>query len=96
MTPQQRNDGDGERLSDAVGRRRARRARRGAEPPTLVESLSVAGVLGWTVVLPALAGAFAGRWLDRRFSSGVFWTLGLLMAGLVLGCLMAWRRIRDQ
>ena len=44
------------------------------------------GALGWTIVTPTLIGIFAGRWLDRAFGSGIFWTLGLLVAGLALGC----------
>jgi len=51
------------------------------------------GVLGWTIVAPTLLGVFAGRWLDHRFASGIFWTLGLLVAGLALGCTLAWKRI---
>jgi len=44
-------------------------------------------------VIPALLGVYAGRALDRRFGSGVFWTLGLLVAGVVLGCVLAWQRL---
>jgi ATP synthase protein I len=48
------------------------------------------GALGWTIVTPTLLGIFAGRWLDLHFGSGIFWTLGLLSAGLTLGCVLAW------
>jgi len=54
------------------------------------------GALGWTIVTPTLIGIFAGRWLDRAFTSGIFWTLGLLVAGLALGCTMAWNRIHRE
>ena len=54
------------------------------------------GVLGWTIVAPALLGIFFGRWLDRRFESGVFWTLGLLVAGLAAGCALAWKSIHRE
>jgi ATP synthase protein I len=76
-------------------RRQADRARRGREM-SFWEGLSLVGSVGWTVVVPALVGAFIGRWLDRRFGQGVFWTLSLLMVGLALGCLSAWRRVREQ
>jgi ATP synthase protein I len=74
-------------------RRQARRARqdRGL---TFLEGLSLVGAVGWMVVLPALAGAAAGRWVDRRGQSGVFWTLSLMTLGLVLGCTTAWRHIQ--
>jgi ATP synthase protein I len=54
------------------------------------------GALGWTIVTPTLIGIFAGRWLDRTFGSGIFWTLGLLVAGLALGCTFAWQRIHRE
>jgi len=54
------------------------------------------GALGWTIVVPILFGIFAGRWLDRTFHSGIFWTLGLLVAGLALGCTFAWRRMHSE
>ncbi|QGM95712.1 AtpZ/AtpI family protein (plasmid) [Methylocystis rosea] len=55
-------------------------------------NLAMIGVLGWTIVAPTLLGVFAGRWLDHRFASGIFWTLGLLVAGLALGCTLAWKK----
>jgi len=43
-----------------------------------------------------LIGIFVGRWLDRLFRLGVFWTLGLLVAGLAVGCTLAWKRIHRE
>jgi ATP synthase protein I len=57
--------------------------------------LAQIGVLGWTIVLPMLVGMFAGRWLDVRFATGVFWTAPLLLAGLALGCWSAWRWVQS-
>ena len=83
-----------ERLDRAVRTRRERRAHWQAEGERSIgQNLAMIGALGWTIVVPTLAGLFAGRWLDRTFGSGVFWTLGLLMAGLTLGCMLAWQRI---
>ncbi len=59
--------------------------------PSVGRRLAQIGVLGWMIVLPMLLGMFAGRWLDGRFNSGVFWTAPLLLAGLALGCWSAWR-----
>jgi ATP synthase protein I len=56
-------------------------------------NLAMIGALGWTIVTPTLIGIFIGRWLDRSFSSGIFWTLGLLFAGLAAGCSVAWKRM---
>ena len=69
---------------------RHRRAQREGEP-SLGRYLAQVGVLGWTIVLPALAGVFIGRWLDQRFGTGIFWTGPLLVLGLSAGCWAAWR-----
>ncbi len=74
-------------------RRRRERARREGER-SLAEDLALAGVIGWLIVGPALLGIFAGRWLDRRLGSGVFWSGALLALGLAVGCALAWRRMR--
>jgi ATP synthase protein I len=81
-------------LDEEVRRRRERRSRAERERGRSIgQDLALAGVIGWTLVIPALLGVYAGRALDRRFGSGVFWTLGLLVAGIVLGCVLAWQRL---
>lgn len=85
-----------ERLDQAVKQRRERRAQRQREgEPSVGRNLALIGVLGWTIVTPTVIGVFVGRWLDRQFGSGLFWTLGLLVLGLALGCRLAWKRM-DQ
>lgn len=86
-----------ERLKRAVRKRQERRElwqREGER--SLGQNLAMIGVLGWTIVMPTLLGIFAGRWLDRTFQSGIFWTLGLLIAGLAAGCAFAWRRMHSE
>jgi ATP synthase protein I len=76
-------------------RRQAERARRGQQM-SFWQGLGLIGAVGWMVVLPALVGAFAGRWLDQHFEKGIFWTLSLLVIGLALGCYSAWRHVKGQ
>jgi ATP synthase protein I len=59
-------------------------------------AVATIGVIGWSVVLPMLAGIAAGSWIDRRYPSRFSWTLMLLFAGLALGCASAWARIKDH
>jgi ATP synthase protein I len=59
--------------------------------PSVARHLAQIGVLGWIIVVPMLVGVFVGRWLDRSFDSGFFFTAPLLMLGAVLGCWSAWR-----
>lgn len=58
---------------------------------SVARRLAQIGVLGWIIVVPMLIGIFAGRWLDRTFHSGLFFTAPLLMLGLALGCWSAWK-----
>jgi len=59
--------------------------------PSVARRLAQIGVLGWIIVAPMLAGIFAGRWLDAKFGTGLFWTAPLLMLGLVLGGWFGWK-----
>jgi len=59
-------------------------------------SLSVLGTVGWSIAIPAAAGAWLGHRLDLRFDSGVRFTLMLLVAGVMLGSVVAWRVVREQ
>ena len=90
-------DDEHERMQDAVRTRRERRAlwqREGER--SLGRNLAMIGALGWTIVVPTLLGILAGRWLDRTLHAGVFWTLGLLTAGLAAGCAMAWKQMHGE
>ena len=80
-----------EPLSEAARKRaaRARRWRRAGEP-SLGRQIGRVGVLGWIVVIPTLGGAFAGRWLDARFGTGLLFTGPLLIVGLALGLRFGW------
>jgi ATP synthase protein I len=90
-------DGPDDGLDEAVRKRQARRAlwdREGER--SVAENLAMIGALGWTIVTPTLIGLFAGRWLDRRFMMGLFWTLSLLTLGLTIGCALAWNRMQHD
>jgi len=94
--PQERPDHP-EQLDEAVRLRRERRERWQREGERSIgQNLAMIGALGWTIVTPTLIGIFAGRWLDHAFASGIFWTLGLLVAGLALGCMLGWKRMHGE
>jgi ATP synthase protein I len=76
-------------------RRQAERVGRGRRTG-IWRDLGSAGMMGWMIAGPTVIGALAGRWLDRRAESGVFWTLSLLVLGLTAGCLSAWRHARRE
>ena len=87
MSEPSRND-----FLDAIRRTLARLRRSRAEgEPSMSSQLGQIGVLGWIIVTPALVGLFGGRWLDRHFAMGIFWTAALLVVGIALGFWSAWR-----
>ena len=94
MTDDPRTDAG---LADQVGRQAARklRARRDGAPGVW-PGLGMMGLVGWSVVVPTLLGAALGLWLDHRHLDSHSWTLALLMAGLALGCLNAWRWVAKE
>jgi ATP synthase protein I len=59
-------------------------------------ALAMMGRFGWTIVAPILIGAFVGRWLDRTFDSGVFWSAALVFLGAGLGYWAVWKRMSSE
>jgi ATP synthase protein I len=75
--------------------RRMRKAER--ERPTLLAQTTYVGTLGLVFVLPVIAGAYLGHWLDSRAPGySVFWTLSLLVVGLVVGAMNVYLMIRSN
>jgi len=58
--------------------------------------LSLLGSVGWPLVLFPTGGALLGRYLDARWQSGTRLTLTLLVFGTLLGCLAAYRTLREN
>ena len=88
---------DGTAFSREVGTKAARKikARRNS-PQGVWLGLGMMGLIGWSVVVPTLLGAGLGIWLDNRHPGKHSWTLALLVAGLAIGCLNAWRWVSQE
>jgi ATP synthase protein I len=78
---------------EAVRRRRERLQRARQEEDSFWRYVGLLGTVGWSVVLPMVLGGLLGLWLDTLFATGSAWTLTLLLLGLALGMLNAWRLI---
>jgi ATP synthase protein I len=85
------------KLERAIVRTKQRREywERTGEWP-LGRALGMMGRFGWTIVGPPLLGAFVGRWLDRTFQSGVFWSATLVFLGVAAGFYMVWKGLRIE
>jgi ATP synthase protein I len=58
--------------------------------------LGMFGIVGWSVAIPTLIGVAIGLWIDRSWPSQFSWTLMLLIAGVMIGCLNAWYWVRKS
>jgi ATP synthase protein I len=89
------NDAPG--LAGQVGAKAARKlmARRNGAPGVW-SGLGMMGLIGWSVAIPTVLGAALGMWLDDRYPGKHSWTLALLVAGLAIGCLNAWRWVANE
>lgn len=91
------NNDNHRRMQRAV-RLRERRSERGKKEGerSLWQNLSMIGALGWLIVTPTLLGVLAGRWLDRTFESGIFFSGALIFLGVAFGCYLAWQRVNKE
>ena len=83
-------------FSREVGAKATRKLKAQRNPPHVFSGLGMMGLIGWSVVVPTLLGAAAGVWLDKWHAGGHSWTLALLVAGLVIGCLNAWHWVAKE
>lgn len=75
--------------------KRKLRAQRG-KARSIWLGLGMLGLIGWSVAIPALLGVGLGMWIDAHFPSRYSWTLMLLLIGMIVGCLNAWRWVANE
>ncbi|MBS0149682.1 MAG: AtpZ/AtpI family protein [Nitrospira sp.] len=64
--------------------------------PTLLAQTVYLGTLGLLLVVPVVAGAYLGRWLDGLVEGySLRWTLSLILVGVAVGAFNMYRFIRD-
>ena len=79
-----------------VGAKAARKLKARQSTAGVWFGLGMMGLIGWSVVVPTLLGAALGIWLDKHYPGRHAWTLALLVAGLVIGCLNAWHWVAKE
>jgi ATP synthase protein I len=83
-------------FSREIGAKAARKLRARKSTQGAWFGLGMMGLIGWSVVVPTLAGAALGIWLDNRHPGIHSWMLTLLIAGLAIGCLNAWHWVDKE
>jgi ATP synthase protein I len=80
------------KLDNIIGKKEARkiRAREDNERNSIWFGLGMFGLVGWSVAVPTLIFIAIGILIDSSTGSQYSWTLMMLFAGVILGCLNAW------
>lgn len=74
--------------------RRMRKAER--ERDTLLAQSIYLGTLGLLFVLPVIAGAYLGNWIDSLNEDyAIRWTLGLMLLGVIIGVFNVYLYIKE-
>jgi len=84
-------------LRHRIERQAERQQRAERERPTLLSQTIYIGTLGLLLVIPTVAGAYLGRWIDSMLPGySMRWTLSLLLLGLAVGAVNVYLLIREQ
>lgn len=77
--------------SEAI-RRHAERMQETQKAPKYspLSGLGAFGVIGWSVAIPTVGGAFLGMWLNRVAPQSFSWPIVLILGGVVVGGMVAW------
>jgi ATP synthase protein I len=85
-----------EQLRKRVEQQARRMKRAEEERPTLIAQTVYIGTLGLVFVLPVVAGAYLGHWLDSLAEGySMRWTLSLIFVGLIVGAVNVYLFIRE-
>ncbi len=84
------SDEDDKSAKDIGQRARRMKAARDNPGPSPLRGIGTFGMIGWSVAVPTVGGAFLGMWLDRVAPQDFSWTIALLLGGVVVGAVIAW------
>lgn len=83
-------------LLDKIGRDADQKIKANKKGKEIMFGMGVFGVVGFSIAIPTLLGTFLGLFLDQRTDSSISYTLTFLFLGLVMGCLSAWRWVKES
>lgn len=85
-----------ERLRRQIERQARRMQQAERDRPTLLAQTAYIGTLGLLLVLPVVAGAYLGSWLDSLAAGySIRWTLSMIFLGVIIGAINVYLFIRD-
>jgi ATP synthase protein I len=85
-----------DRLRHQVERQARRMQQAERDRPTLLAQTAYIGTLGLLFVVPVVAGAYLGRWLDSLAAGySIRWTLSMIFLGVMIGAINVYLFIRE-
>jgi ATP synthase protein I len=86
-----------QQLKNRVDKQIERMKQAEKDRPNLLSQTIYIGTLGLVMVLPIVAGAYLGHWLDGLVTGySMRWTLSLLMTGVVIGFFNVYFLIKNK
>ncbi|MBK1872332.1 AtpZ/AtpI family protein [Marinobacter sp. 1-3A] len=79
-------------------RRSAERMKRASDEPGVspLRGLGAFGIIGWSIAVPTVGGAFLGLWLNDVAPQNFSWPIALILGGVVAGGIIAWSWIERE
>lgn len=85
-----------QKLKKKIGNQVKRMKKAEIDRPNLFSQTIYIGTLGLVMVLPIIAGAYLGHWLDGMMEGySMRWTLSLLLAGVAIGIFNVYFLLKD-
>lgn len=96
MKPAPDGQFDQRKLAESVDRQTQRLKRAEEDRPTLLAQTRFIGTIGVLFILPVIAGAYFGRWLDSKLPGyAVHWTISMIFLGIVIGAVNVYYFVRE-
>jgi len=64
--------------------------------PSPLRGFGTFGMIGWSIVVPTVGGAFLGRWLDNAHPRAFSWTIALILGGVAVGVFIVMGWIKNE
>ena len=88
-----KNDGSADDIRRSAERMKRARNAPGASP---LRGLGTFGMIGWSIAVPTVAGAFLGLWLNRVLPQDFSWPIALILGGAAVGGMIAWNWVAKE
>mgnify|MGYP001226918738 FL=1 len=88
-----KNDRSADDIRRSAERMKRARNELGVSP---LRGLGAFGIIGWSIAVPTVGGAFLGLWLNKVAPQNFSWPIALILGGVVVGGIIAWGWIEKE